>query len=387
MDNIPRKQKRTRLTNGEKMTEPAIDIHGVFTVDRTQEHRDKFFEKVRELPHRGQGLNDALVGTCNTGINAGLTPDEVAAAVMMERGNELKPGELERAIAKATDGKGYVSAPVRKPRTEAEKRRDAIAADEQKRTNLNRQIIEAGGGKIEMDAAELWESSFPRPVGGRNTAKMEGGEALPDVLAFLKTFYQDGEYLYFGKGMEKQAEQAEHVKTAAAWYQFFKGAIATNDPNKIKRLGEDYPYMIPNPLTGRRDAKGSYRSDECIAVFRFVLVESDTLPLNEQIPLFRGLHLPVFTLTYTGGKSIHALVSVERLTGKKILTLEQWRTEVKEKFFRGRFLNIELDHATNNPGRLSRTPGMFRADKGRFQRTIYNNAAGVDLWQTTNKYL
>lgn len=374
------------------MTDPAaLDIHGVFTVeppqDRTQEHREKFFEKVRELPHRGQGLNDALVGTCNTGINAGLTPDEVAAAVMMERGSELKPGELERAIAKATDGKGYVSAPIRKPRTNAEKRRDEIAADEAKRASLNRHIIEAGGGKISMDAAELWEASWPRPIGGNNPAKIDGGEVLPDILVFLKTFYQDGEYLYIGKGMEKQAEQAEHVKTAAAWYDFFSKAITTPNKAAIKKLGENYPYIIPNPITGRPDEKGSFRSDECIAAFRFVLIESDTLPIDEQIPLFRGLHLPVHTLTYTGGKSIHALVSAEALTGQKISTLEQWRTEVKEKYFRGKFLNIELDHATNNPARLSRTPGMFRGDKGRFQRTIYNNVKGTDLWQSTSKYL
>ena len=354
-----------------------------------QEHRDKFLAKVRDLPHRGHGLNDALVGVCNTGINAGMTPDEVAAAIVLERGNELKPGEVERAVSRAMDGKGYTfTGTIPKPRTEAEKRRDAIATDEAKRDKLNQAIIEAGGGTIEIDAPELWESSFPRPVGYANPARMDGGEALTDILYYLKTFYQDGEYIYIGNGREGQKTQGEHVKTAGAWFEYFRDAIhAAKNEGDVKRLGDCYPYMIPNPLTGERDAKGSLRGDDCIAAFRFVLVESDTLPLNKQIPLFRGLHLPVFTLTYTGGKSIHALVNAERLTGKPITNHDQWRTEVKEAFFKGKFQNIELDHATNNPARLSRTPGMFRTDKGRFQRTIYNHAKGVDLWQTTNKYL
>lgn len=372
----------------------ALDINATFQVsditppNHAEEHKQKFFDKVKDLPHRGQGLNDSLVGVCNTGINAGLSPDEIAAAITLERGNELKRGEVERAVNKAADGKGYVSATIPKPRTEAEQKRDAIHADEAKREKLNQAIIEAGGSVIEMDAPELWESSTPRPVGYENPARMPGGEALTDILYYLKTFYLDGEKLYIGNGKEKQTEQAEHVKTVSDWYTFFRDAIhAARDEAAVKRLGDCYPYMIPNPLTGGRDAKGSLRGDECIAAFRFVLVESDTLPLNKQIPLFRGLHLPVYTLTYTGGKSIHALVNAAKLTGAKIETLTQWKNEVKEKFFRGKFTNIELDHATNNPARLCRTPGMFRTDKGRFQRTIYLNAKGVDLWQATNKYL
>lgn len=371
------------------MPEKPIDIYGVFKVepapDRAEEHKQKFFGMVRDLPHRGQGLNVAILAACNTGINAGLAPDEVAAAIILERGNEVKPGEVERAVMKATDGKGYVSATMPKPRTVEQKNRDKIAADDSMKDKLNMAYIQAGGVSIDMRAPELWEASTPRPIGYTNPAKMQGGEALTDILYFLKTFYRDEEYLFIGKQFDKGAD---NVKQAGEWFTFFRDAItAAKTEADIVKLGEAYPYIIPNPLTGRADKNGSFRTDANIAAFRFVVIESDDLLLDQQIPLFRGLHLPVFTLTYSGSKSIHALVNAEALTGKKIETLEQWKTEVKEGYFKGLFQNVKIDHATSNPARLSRTPGMYRKDKKNFQRTIYNNAKGADLWQTINKYL
>ena len=363
---------------------------------REEQHKELFYAHVRDLPHRGQGLNNALVGVCNTGINAGLRPDEIAAAIQIERGAELKPGELDRAISRAIEGKGtYTPAALPPPRrTRAQRNREAIAASEDKRAELNRRIIEAGSGEIELNAPELWEASEPRPYGGQEIAGMPGSEALSDVLAYLKNFYSEEEFLYIGSGKESQAAQAGHVKTVQAWYDYFKGEILSiygEPPEKarrhIERLGELYPYIIPNPLTGERGENGSLRADSCVKNFRFMLAESDTLPLNKQIPLFRGLHLPVYTLTFTGGKSVHALINAEHLTGHPIKDLSEWKATIKNGLFKGLLLNIDLDHTTSNAARLSRTPGMYRPDKGKFQRTIYNSIKGADLWHTLNKYL
>ena len=364
--------------------------------ENNEQHKELFYAHVRDLPHRGRGLNNALVGVCNTGINAGLRPDEIAAAIQIERGAELKPGELDRAISRAIEGKGtYTPAALPPPRrTRAQKNREAIAASEDKRAELNRRIIEAGSGEIEPDAPELWEASEPRPQGWKEIQGMPGSEALPDILAYLKNFYSEGDFLYIGSGKESQAAQPGHVKTAQKWYDFFKGEIlaAYSEPperarKRIERLGELYPYTIPNPLTGERGENGSLRADSCVKDFRFMLVESDTLPINKQIPLFCGLHLPVFTLTYTGGKSIHALTNAAHLAGHPIKDLAEWKNTIKTGLFKGALLNVELDHTTSNAARLSRTPGMYRPDKGKFQRTIYNNTKGVDLWQKINKYL
>ena len=373
--------------------------------ERAEAHKELFYTKVRELPHRGGGLDVALIGACNTGINAGIPPHEIHAAITLERGQELRPGELDRALKRAIADSGGTYTPIHHtPRTPEERTRERINQDEAKKEELNARLAL---GEIPMDAPELWEASEPRPQGGKEIPGMPGAEALPDILSFLKTFYTPEEKIYIGNKMENQASQAAHVLTVEAWIKFFTGQIREiyqeqnpeTQRQKIIALGNKYPQIIPNPLTGERDETartrpqdpGSLRSGKCVSAFRFIVMESDDLPLEKQIPLFRGLHLPIYTLTFSGSKSIHALVSADAICKamgyEKIKTLEDWNATIKAKFFKNELKNIKIDHATSNPDRLSRTPGMYRADKGAFQRTIYNHIGAADIWTQTNKYL
>lgn len=51
--------------------------------------------------------------------------------------------------------------------------------------------------------------------------------------------------------------------------------------------------------------------DQNITKYRYALVESDTLPISEQLDAFRKFNLPIAALVYSGGKSLHAIVHID----------------------------------------------------------------------------
>ena len=60
-----------------------------------------------------------------------------------------------------------------------------------------------------------------------------------------------------------------------------------------------------NPLDGK-----GVKNDN-VTEYRYALVESDCMPLEQQNALIRELELPVAVLVYSGGKSVHAIVRVD----------------------------------------------------------------------------
>ncbi|MBQ8884112.1 MAG: AAA family ATPase [Oscillospiraceae bacterium] len=109
-----------------------------------------------------------------------------------------------------------------------------------------------------------------------------------------------------------------------------------------------------NPLDGHGVA------DANVTDYRYVLVESDSLPLERQNALIRELELPVVTLTYTGGKSLHAIVRVD--AGNR----EEYRKRVTYLFDICKKNGLDIDKSCKNPSRLSRLPGILRNGKKQF---------------------
>lgn len=362
-------------------------------IDYDKKYREqKFYNALNELPHRGEGLHVSILGVANLGVAAGLSEDAVIDAISaLDR--DFKPGEIKAAVDKAFSdtedwATGTHEVKQRTPMTKAVAAGRILAEDKERAAQLQAALIEKGGGSVDPFSPELRTMSNPQfelvpPIAG-----IPGSEHRRDMLMFLSSvFFNFADLLYVGNGREAKYYQGDHVKTVAEWIIYFEHELNAideeADPQEQCRtltvLGDRYPFFVINPLIGTPDEKGSLRSNASVKEPCHLLLESDSLPLEQQIALMRGLNLPVKSLVFSGGKSIHALVDVSRIPGgESVVDLESWNATVKKDFF-GQLAPLGFDKQTSNPARLSRLPGIYRSDKGTFQQLLYLDQNGGSL--------
>jgi hypothetical protein len=121
-------------------------------------------------------------------------------------------------------------------------------------------------------------------------------------------------------------------------------------------------YVVINPMH-------TSRKIDNITKFRSFMMEMDYTSLDEQKRIVRESGLPYSCATYSGGKSIHFIVSlVTPLTDvieyKKVAQMLYDAFEIKKR---------EEDQANKNATRFSRTPNTYRADKDTYQTLLKVN--------------
>lgn len=111
-------------------------------------------------------------------------------------------------------------------------------------------------------------------------------------------------------------------------------------------------WFRPNPVQAQGSGAAGAPTDADVTSHRFLLLESDKLPLPIQFALFSKLKLPIAAAYLSGGVSVHALVR-----------LDADSAEVFEKRARRIMAVLEpfgIDQCNKNPSRLSRLPGARR---------------------------
>ena len=131
-------------------------------------------------------------------------------------------------------------------------------------------------------------------------------------------------------------------------FEFLKGGFDSFIGDRNKQAGV---WLRLNPM----DGKGV--KNENTTKFKHVLVESDSMPLDKQIEIYKRLELPITTLTLSGSKSAHALVKVDAQNAAEYA--ERVRVIFKACTDQG----LVLDSQNKNPSRLTRLAGCERGDK------------------------
>ncbi len=91
-----------------------------------------------------------------------------------------------------------------------------------------------------------------------------------------------------------------------------------------------------------------------VTKFKYTLVESDELSIEEQNAAFRRLELPIAALVHSGGKSLHAIVHVDAAN------YEEYKKRVKFLYDYLEENGVPIDRQNGNTSRLSRMPGVTR---------------------------
>ncbi len=127
-----------------------------------------------------------------------------------------------------------------------------------------------------------------------------------------------------------------------------------------------------NPL----DGKGV--KNENVTEYRYALVESDTLPVEQQYAMLTELELPIAMLVHSGGKSLHAIVKIGAADYAEYRRRVDYLYEVCAKN------GLKIDTQNRNPSRLSRMPGVTRGGNRQY---IVAREIGRESWDAWKEWV
>jgi hypothetical protein len=301
--------------------------------------KDRYSEALRNLPPSGGGgCHAGLLSAANLGRIAGLSREQIERDLEahVHGTRKVTRKEIAEAVDKAfnTPGNSTWRRTAPQPTIDGKKLLDFILKRGAKFTE--KQLRDASPVQID------WKPKR-------------------DAVETLYRLYCHADHLFIGTRYDAGPE---HVLPVSEWLARFERGAAVPE------------YIIPNPLTGQQgftnDDKPSWRADLCVTRFCFAVIEHDQMPRDQQIQFWAGVPLPIVALIDSGGKSIHGWVRMDADNA------EGWTERVEDKLFT--YLEaVGVDGQCKNEARLSRMPGHFRTEKGRFQRVLYLNPKGGSI--------
>lgn len=124
-----------------------------------------------------------------------------------------------------------------------------------------------------------------------------------------------------------------------------------------------------NPLDGQGIR------NENVTEYRWALVESDSMPVEQQFAIYKALELPARVLVHSGGKSLHAIVHIGAAS------YEEYRKRVAYLYKVCEQNGLKVDGQNKNPSRLSRMPGIMRGEKRQYIVAENIGKASFEEWQ------
>ena len=203
--------------------------------------------------------------------------------------------------------------------------------------------------------------------------------AAEQTINFLEWGWKPDDLLFIttkADGVDKSGYMGANIRPAAHWVAALK-------------RGDEIPGDIigVNPFSGRADIDAlgnrSYIRQSClVAPFPYIIMELDDLQPEEQMAFWLGvirqrldnpicakLHSRLYSLVFSGGRSIHALLHSPR-------TADSWKDAAY--WFESRFAVDEdkryrIDLNALGPITKARIPQVTRIDNGEMQRLLYLN--------------
>lgn len=252
----------------------------------------------------------------------------------------------------------------------------------------------------------IMDSDAPRTESGFSRPKFEEPKEwnpVHDMLTFLDRCFNPDEIVSFqegyydgGKGKWTPGPKENH-KTAGYMFKalneryqkFVDGGGDIHDENKLADVITGVIPLNPkdhfggvwvrmNPIDPKRDPTHTTPTNKMVTDYRFALLESDDMPLEEQVSFLRKSELPITVMTFSGGKSVHALVRVDAFDEK------DYRNKVNRLHTWCRENGFKPDEKTKNPARLTRFPGCYRGE-GELSARHKQFIIATDLGKSTFK--
>ena len=198
-----------------------------------------------------------------------------------------------------------------------------------------------------------------------------------ELSDYLKLLFKPGDKIMFCTDPWKREGEDKWLpsKGSTRTYESMMKSLVKNTQDGFEEAvgtlnnDESGAWIRINPF----DGEGS--KDANVTDFRHVLVEFDNKPIDEQVAIYRKLELPCRCIVHSGGKSAHAIVSVDAEN------LEEYRQRVDFLFKVMTDNGLKFDKQNRNPSRYSRLPGVLRNGKKQYLIDRECGKASWDEWE------
>lgn len=199
-------------------------------------------------------------------------------------------------------------------------------------------------------------------------------DPVQQLTVYLETLFEASENV--GYVTECWNKDGRFLPTRGCWDRTAGQLI-----EELSRCGGDLGKVIGdcNPDAGAwirfNPLDGEGVKDANVTDYRFALIESDNMELEQQNALIRELELPVAALVYSGGKSLHAIVRIDAPD------YHEYRRRVDFLFDFCQKNGLQMDRQNRNPSRLSRMPGVMRNGKKQYLIDTNIGKTSWDEWR------
>lgn len=237
---------------------------------------------------------------------------------------------------------------------------------------------------LDWDDEISYEAPEEHVVVNRNW--VEGREITPpadwdparEIIRYLETLFGEDENV--GYVMQSYEKDGRFVPANKGAYDRTAGQLIEH----LRKCGGDIGAVLGdyNPRAGAwirfnpLDGKGI--KNENVSDFRYALVESDNVDIEQQNAIIRELELPVAALVYSGKKSLHAIVRIDAEN------YEEYRRRVDFLYQICQKNGLQPDTQNRNPSRLSRMPGVQRGENRQF---IVDTNIGKSSWNEWREWI
>lgn len=193
----------------------------------------------------------------------------------------------------------------------------------------------------------------------------EHWDPADQITRYLETLFEPEDFVGYVTECWQNSE-GKYLPSAGSYTRTAGQLLA-----ELKKYNGDFANVFgtPNPECGAwirfnpMDGKGA--KNENVAEYRYALVESDVISIEQQNGILHDLQLPIAALVYSGGKSLHAIVHID--AGD----YDEYRKRVEFLYTVCDKNGLKVDRQNRNPSRLSRMPGVER--KGQKQCLLETN--------------
>lgn len=208
-------------------------------------------------------------------------------------------------------------------------------------------------------------------VEGQEVVEPDTWDPVAHLTKYLSILFEASENV--GYVCDSWEKEGKYLPTKGCWDRTAGELIQqlNNCGGDIGSVLGDYKPEVGawirfNPL----DGKGV--KNENVTDFKFALVESDDMPIDQQNAIIRELELPVACLVHSGKKSLHAIVRID--AGN----YDEYRKRVNYLYDVCKKNGLKVDSQNRNPSRLSRMPGVMRNGQKQF---LVDTNIGKESWK------